>query len=90
MHPIQCHKYRTVLLLEYQSSHNEEETNSTKLKESDFFRDIGKSLHQRTITTGTCLVHLREKSISKVGNNSGAYPSNNTTQQRNTKIRCSR
>mmetsp|Transcript_17005 Transcript_17005/g.19568 ORF Transcript_17005/g.19568 Transcript_17005/m.19568 type:complete len:81 (-) Transcript_17005:320-562(-) len=23
MHPIQCHKYRTVLLLEYQSSHNE-------------------------------------------------------------------
>merc|ERR1712238_313483 len=30
MHPIQCHKYRTVLLLEYQSSHNEGEDQQYK------------------------------------------------------------
>ena len=60
-------------------------TNSAKLNESDFLGDVGKTRHQRTVSSGTGLVDLREKGIGRVGNNGGGNSSNNTRSQRDTK-----
>ena len=61
------------------------ETNGTELDETNFTGDISKTLHQRTVSTGSGLVDLGEKGIGGVGDNGGGNSGNDTTRQGDSK-----
>mmetsp|Transcript_42049 Transcript_42049/g.64753 ORF Transcript_42049/g.64753 Transcript_42049/m.64753 type:complete len:332 (-) Transcript_42049:37-1032(-) len=62
------------------------ETDRAQLKESDFRGNIRQTGHHGTVSTGSLLVDLGKKSISRVGDDGRSNSSNDTRKKRNSKI----